>query len=393
METPDFTAASKAKASSPRPTLAVAMGGGGARSAYQVGVLRGLARRFPALDIDFLTGISAGAINTSFLASHTEPFQEKVEALTELWSHLECKDVFRVSGPALLWRAVRVMSRFVIGASQTSTPVHGLVDTSPLRDFLKRALKTDDGKLPGITRNLFKGHLRAVALTATRYNTGQTVTFFDGVDIEKWERPQRRSVRTPLTVEHVMASAALPLFFPAIDVDGDWYGDGGMRMVAPLAPALHLGADRILAISTRYGRSGVEADTPSFTGPPSPAQVMGVLYSAIFLDLLDQDAMTLQRINELLRALPGEQLGSLRPVDVMVIRPSADLGRLADEFEPALPGAFRFLTRRLGTKKARSQDLLSTVMFQPDYIKRLIELGEADADAQADQFAAFLQAD
>lgn len=366
------------------------MGGGGARSAYQVGVLRGLARRFPALDIDFLTGISAGAINTSFLASHTEPFQEKVEALTELWSHLECKDVFRVSGPALLWRAVRVMARFVIGASQTSTPVHGLVDTSPLRDFLKRALNTQDGKLPGITRNLFKGNLRAVALTATRYNTGQTVTFFDGVDIEKWERPQRRSVRTPLTVEHVMASAALPLFFPAIEVGGDWYGDGGMRMIAPLAPALHLGADRILAISTRYGRSGAEADTPSFNGPPSPAQVMGVLYSAIFLDLLDHDAMALERINKLLREVPNQQIGALRPVDVMVIRPSADLGHLADEFEPALPGAFRFLTRRLGTKKARSQDLLSTVMFQPDYIKRLIELGEADAEAQADEFAAFI---
>ena len=370
--------------------LAVAMGGGGARAAYQVGVLRALARQYPELEIPFLTGISAGAINAAHMANGTASFAEKVEQLVELWSGLECKDVFEVSGPALFWRAARVLGRLVIGARQSSTPVQGVVNTAPLRKFLVRAMGSECGGLPGVAQNLASGKLRAVALTATRYNTGQTVTFFSGADIEAWERPHRRSRRTELNVDHIMASAALPLFFPAVEVDGDFYGDGGIRMVAPLGPAVHMGADRILAVSTRYGRSGLEADTPNFQGVPSPAQVLGVLYSAIFLDVLDQDAIQLQRTSDLLRQLPEERRAGLRDVRVLIVRPSRDLGTLADEFEPQLPKAFRFLTRRLGTRRARSQDLISTVMFQPDYVRKLIELGEEDGERRAEELAEFL---
>lgn len=366
------------------------MGGGGARAAYQVGVLRALARQYPELEIPFLTGISAGAINAAHMANGTASFAEKVEQLVELWSGLECKDVFEVSGPALFWRAARVLGRLVIGARQSSTPVQGVVNTAPLRKFLVRAMGSECGGLPGVAQNLASGKLRAVALTATRYNTGQTVTFFSGADIEAWERPHRRSRRTELNVDHIMASAALPLFFPAVEVDGDFYGDGGIRMVAPLGPAVHMGADRILAVSTRYGRSGLEADTPNFQGVPSPAQVLGVLYSAIFLDVLDQDAIQLQRTSDLLRQLPEERRAGLRDVRVLIVRPSRDLGTLADEFEPQLPKAFRFLTRRLGTRRARSQDLISTVMFQPDYVRKLIELGEEDGERRAEELAEFL---
>ena len=368
------------------------MGGGGARSAYQVGVLQGLAKHFPQLGIDYLTGVSAGAINTAFLANSRGDFRTSVDELTRLWEGLECDDVFEASGPALFWRAARVMTRLVIGARQTSTPVQGLVDTTPLARLLCTALETEDGTLKGISANLAAGRLKAVALTATRYNTGQTVTFFEGENIKSWERPHRRSLRTELGVEHIMASAALPLFFPAVDVAGDFYGDGGVRMIAPLAPALHLGADRILAISTRYRRSGAEADSATFQGPPSPAQVMGVLYSSIFLDLLDNDALELERINRLIAGVPAEARDGLRPVGLCVLRPSADLGKLADEFEARLPSAFRFLTRRLGTKQARSQDLISTVMFQADYIGRLMELGAADVEEQLPELKAFLGA-
>jgi len=370
--------------------LAVVMGGGGARAAYQVGVLRSLARLHPDLEVPYLTGISAGAINAGHMANSTAALPEKVEALVALWSSLECKDVFEVSGPALLWHAARVSARFVMGARQTATPVQGLVNTAPLRRFLMKAMGTATGQLPGVARNLSSGKLRAVALTATRYNTGQTVTFFSGADIEAWERPQRRSQRTHLTVDHIMASAALPLFFPAVQIGADWFGDGGIRMVAPLAPALHMGADRILALSTRYGRTKEEANRPSFNGAPSPAQVLGVLHNAIFLDILDQDVIQMQRINALLRQLPEPKFGSLNEVRVMVVRPSRDLGRLADDFEPELPSAFRFLTRRLGTRQARSQDLLSTVMFQPNYVRRLIELGEEDGERRANELGEFL---
>ena len=187
-----------------------------------------------------------------------------------------------------------------------------------------------------------------------------------------------------------MASAALPLFFPAIDVDGAWYGDGGIRLTAPLSPAVHLGARRIMAVSTRYARSRQEADMPMVAGYPPPAQVVGVLLNAVFLDLLDNDALRLDQINELLDHLPPQARDGLRHIDLLILRPSQDLGRLANEYENDLPRTFRFLTRGLGSRETRSNDMLSLLMFQPDYIARLIELGETDARARASAVEAFL---
>ena len=171
-----------------------------------------------------------------------------------------------------------------------------------------------------------------------------------------------------LTVDHVMASSSLPIFFPAVRIGPHWYGDGGIRLTAPLSPAIHLGASRILAISTRYARSRAEADASSIDDYPPPAQIVGVLFNAIFLDLFDADALTLTRVNKLIDCMPPEERGPLRPVELLVLRPSRDLGKLANEYEARLPPAFRFLTRGLGTRETRSNDLLSLVMFQPDYL-------------------------
>jgi NTE family protein len=187
-----------------------------------------------------------------------------------------------------------------------------------------------------------------------------------------------------------MASAALPFFFPAVEIDGAWYGDGGIRLTAPLSPAVHLGARRIIAISTRYPRSREEADRPAVNGYPPPAQVAGVLYNAIFLDQLDADALQLQQVNALAARLPPHERDGLRHIDLLMLRPSMDLGRLANEYEPELPRAFRFLTRGLGTRETRSNDMLSLVMFQNDYVKRLIELGEEDARRRLDDIRAFV---
>jgi NTE family protein len=196
-----------------------------------------------------------------------------------------------------------------------------------------------------------------------------------------------------LTVEHVMASAALPLFFPAVQLTDGWYGDGGIRLTAPLSPVLHLGARRILAISTRYGKSVEEADRPLVQGYPPPAQIIGVLMNAIFLDLMDQDALRLERLNSLLARLKQEDREGLRPVRLLVLRPSVDLGRLAGRYEPRLPRVFRFLTRGLGTRATESPDFLSLILFQPDYLQALIETGESDAEARADEIDAFLADD
>jgi NTE family protein len=187
-----------------------------------------------------------------------------------------------------------------------------------------------------------------------------------------------------------MASTALPLFFPAVRLGDAWFGDGGIRLAAPLSPALHLGASRILAISTRYEPSAIEAASPSIQGYPPPAQVLGILLNAVFLDLIDQDALRLDRLNRLLAELPEERRNGMRIVDLLVIRPSFDLGRLAREFEPRLPRAFRFMTRGLGTRETSSPDILAMLMFQPDYIEHLIEIGRADAAARADEIAEFL---
>jgi NTE family protein len=336
--------------------------------------------------------VSAGGINAAFLAARQAPFRDNVEALADMWSSLSVDDVFRVDLRDLTSRTVRWGGRLLSGGRTPLPPAKSLVDTTPLRELLARVLEAPDGAIDGIAQSLDAGWLRAIAITASSYTTGQSITWVQTHQqrrLPTWERPQRKSEICALRVEHVMASAALPFFFPAIDVDGAWYGDGGIRLTAPLSPAVHLGARRILAVSTRYARSRQEADRPLVVGYPPPAQVAGVLFNAIFLDLLDGDALHLQQINALLARLPADRRDGLRHVDLLVVRPSQDLGRLANEHEAKLPRAFRFLTRGLGTRETRSNDMLSLVMFQADYVQRLIEMGEGDAAARAEEINRF----
>jgi NTE family protein len=372
--------------------VALVFSGGGARAAYQVGFLRLLAREFPGIVPGIVTGVSAGGINAAYLASRPEPFAEKVENLAAVWTGLRIDDVFRVDLRDLTSRTLRWGGRLLSAGKSPLPPAKSLVDTAPLRQLLVRMLEGD--VLEGVARNLEAGTLRALALTASSYTTGQSITWLqtsgDG-GIHTWERPQRKSVPCAFRVDHVMASAALPFFFPAIEVDGAWYGDGGIRLTAPLSPAVHLGARRIIAVSTRYASTRQEADRPSVAGYPPPAQVAGVLYNAIFLDLLDSDALHMQQINNLLARLPEGRHDGLRHIDLLVLRPSEDLGRLANAYEPDLPRAFRFLTRGLGTREMRSNDMLSLVMFQSDYVRLLIEMGEADAQARLPEVRRFLR--
>jgi NTE family protein len=380
--------------SGPRPDLALVLSGGGARAAYQVGFLRFLARELPGIVPGVLTGVSAGGINAAYLAARQEPFADKVESLANLWGSLRIEDVFRVDVRDLASRTVRWGARLMSGGRAPLPPARSLVDTAPLRQLLERVLEAEGGVLIGIVRSLRDGWLRALAMTASSYTTGQSITWVQTREdcvMPTWERPQRKSAICSLRVDHVMASSALPFFFPAVEVDGAWYGDGGVRLTAPLSPAVHLGAGRIVAISTRYARSREEADRPAVLGYPPPAQVAGVLFNAIFLDLLDGDALHMRMINDLVARLPEGQRDGLRHIDLLVLRPSEDLGLLANAFEPELPRAFRFLTRGLGTRETRSNDMLSLVMFQSDYVKRLIEMGEADARTRAGEIERFLR--
>lgn len=372
---------------------ALVLGGGGARGAYQAGVLRAIGRRHPKLDLPILTGVSAGAINTAFLASHGDSLATAADELVDMWLAITPEQVYRVDAASLVGNALRWAWRLVAGGmSAGGSGTRSLVDTAPLSRFLHNALsRSADGTINGIERNLASGRLDAVALSATSYSTGQSVTWVQGRrDLALWQRPQRRTERTRLRIEHVLASSALPLIFPAVHIGNEWYGDGGIRLTAPLSPALHLGASKILTISTRHARTRAQADVSQIAGYPPPAQVLGVLYSAVFLDLIDQDIHRLQVMNQVLAATPSESRGAMREVDILVVRPSQDLGQLARKYEPRLPGALRFLTRGWGTRRTSSPDLLSLAMFQEDYLHALVELGESDAAAQMERIDKFL---
>jgi NTE family protein len=381
----------------PQPTetatgdLGLVLTGGGARGAYQVGVLRWIARNYPGLNFPIITGVSAGAVNAAKLASHHGTLLQSTDELASLWASLTTEQVFDVEAVGLGRNVVRWGAQLVSGGRISGPEVRSLLDTGPLHDYLLETVPNIDGRISGIAYNLERGTLKAVAIVTTSYTTGQSVVWLEGRDIRPWRRPLRRAVKTKLTIDHLMASSSLPLFFPAVCIEGEWYGDGGIRLSAPLSPALHLGATRLLAISTRYEQSEEEATRPVIAGYPPPAQVLGVLLNAVFLDLIDQDSVRLERLNELLDELPAEQRHGLKPIRLLVMRPSRNLGDLASGFEIRLPRAFRFMIRGLGTRRTRGSDLLSMLAFVPEYLAAIIALGEEDAEARRSELAAFLE--
>ena len=378
--------------------LALALTGGGARAAYQAGVLRGIARHVPGFRPDILTGVSAGALNGAFLAAGMDgPFADAVDRLAAIWGGLRAEHVYRLDRPTV----PQALARFVRRPAEVAPPAEGgFLDTTPLLEFVERHLGPVGQPMAAVERSVRGGHLGAFAVTTTSYTSGQSVTWVQGEPagagrVEPWDRPMRRAIRTPLRPEHVLASAALPFFFPAVAVADrtlgpGWYGDGGVRLTAPLSPAVHLGADKVLVVNTRYGQSRAEADAPKVDAYPPPTRVLGVLMNAVFLDALDQDAQTLRRINQLVGATPPEDWGGLRPVELLVLRPSVDLGGLAAGFEPVLPPSMRLVMGGLSSGDGRSPDWLSMLLFAPGYVERLVEIGEADAERQIDRIAAFL---
>ena len=375
------------------PTYALVLSGGGARSAYQAGVLRYMSEAFPGTYFPILTGVSAGALNAAHLGNHTGSFGEAAEHLEDSWSGLELENIVEVeSGFSMLWGLLQQQA----GEEKTLSSAdvrhsHGLLDTTPLWNYLRDRLEAPDGELTGVRQNLDDGRLQALAVITTNYATGQTVTWVEGKNFDLWERPNRVSVHADLTVNHVMASTSIPLVFPAVRIGDAWYGDGSIRLSAPLAPAVHLGADRILCISNQYRRSRSEAAEPAVNGYPPTAQIIGLMMNSIFIDALGKDAATLERINRLVKELPAHKRNDMRPVELLQLRPSVDLGRLAHEYEEEIPNAFQFLTTGLGTGETESPDWLSVLLFEPTYIDRLLDIGYHDARHQHDRIAQFLE--
>jgi NTE family protein len=373
--------------------LAVMLTGGGARAAYQVGLLKGIARHFPRLKIQIITGVSAGAINAVYLAAHQGTLSEKADRLADMWCELNCGHIFDFD-----WRAFlpfrSALSSVFPKKKWTRARQRAIVDTAPLRDLLCRVLGVPPGcPIPGIVENLRSGELTALALMTIDYTTGQTVRWLQGRNYDFYENPNRRNTPTHMTVEHVLASAALPFVFPAVQIGSEWHGDGGIRLAAPLSPAVHLGASRIIAMSTGYQRTADEASTPAVEGYPPAAQILGQLVNAVFLDAIDEDVVRMERMNELLRKLDPRDRDGLKPIDLLVLRPSMDLGKLAGEYEQFLPRKMKLFLRALGVKETESPDFVSLLLFEPTFTKRIIEIGERDVEARLPELRAFLAED
>ncbi|HYK04478.1 MAG TPA: patatin-like phospholipase family protein [Thermoanaerobaculia bacterium] len=374
--------------------LAVMLTGGGARAAYQVGLLKGISQHFPRLRFKIVTGVSAGAINAIYLAAHTGTLAEKARKLDAMWCELNCNSIYQFSWKTFLPFRTALASISPRRNKWTKTRPKALVDTTPLLNLMSRVLDTPPGEpIEGIEENIRNGELTALALMTLDYSTGQTVRWVQGRNFNYFEGPNRRSERTQFTVEHVLASAALPFVFPAVQIGGEWHGDGGIRLAAPLSPAVHLGARRIIAMSTGYQRTKAEEAIPSVSGYPPAAQILSQMVNAVFLDAIDEDVVRMQRMNELIHAIPEPQRGGLKPIDLLVLRPSIDLGKLAGDYERYLPRKMKLLVRALGVKETDSPDFISMLMFEPTFTRRIIDLGEADVHGRLAEIRAFLGED
>jgi NTE family protein len=378
----------------PAPTTGLILSGGGARAAYQVGVLAAIADLLPDAahnPFPVIVGTSAGAINAVGLASGALHFNEAVRRLTGVWQGFHCHDIFRTDWPGLLRQAARFVGRGVLGLGEAG-PV-ALLDSSPLRALLSRELT-----LGGIDLALRRRHLQAVAISAFSYAAGQAVTFYQGSQtVEPWLRHRRVGIPTALSVEHLMASAAIPMVFPAVRIDQAYFGDGALRQLAPISPALHLGASRILVVGVSGNAESVAAGASAPVRleqpptPPSLAQIGGHLLNSTFIDNLEADLELLERLNSMSLLLPADAHSQHlpKPVEVLVINPSQPLDQIAARHQHELPRSLRLFLRGPGATQKGGAGVLSYLLFEPGYCNELIELGYQDAMRRQTELKAF----
>jgi NTE family protein len=369
--------------------------GGGARAAYQVGALRAIAEmcREKPSPFRIFAGVSAGAINAVSIASGADEFQVAAARLADIWRNLSPERVYRTDTRGLVGIGSRWIKDLSAGGLLGSSRINYLLDTSPLRDLLAETLPVSR-----LSLHFRSGALRGVAVSTTSYADSIAVTFFDGArDVEPWQRSTRVGVRQRLRIQHILASAAIPIFFPPVRIRGLYYGDGCVRMHAPLSPAIHLGADRILAIGVQTSRGAEKPARPAAAHRDwlPPSEIAGVLMNAIFLDALEADVERLERVNRTVSLLPPEQRGipsqPLRAIPVMVLRPSQDLGTLAADQYMRFPRMLRYLLKGIGATGETGSDLLSYLAFEPDYVGRLMELGYTDTLRRRGAVTAFLE--
>ena len=361
--------------------------GGGARAAYQVGVVKAVRDILgnPARNpFPILCGTSAGAINVATLAVFADDFSRGVASLLEVWEHMRCEHIYRTDA----WNIMRAGARWLAAMMLLSrhNPI-SLLDNAPLRAMLEQNLDFER-----IQVHIDSGALYAVCVTASGYTSGQSVSFFQGVSgLQGWERNQRIGAAVGIKLDYLLASAALPFIFPAVKVHREYFGDGSMRQIAPVSPALHLGADRVLIVGTGRQAAG-DARARSNTYP-SLAQVAGHALNSIFLDTLMVDIERLERINRTVKLIPPERLAEsnihLRAVKVLFITPSQPLERIASRFIQELPRTVRFVLRPTGALNRAGSNLASYLLFEEPFCRALIDLGYRDTLAREKEVREF----
>ncbi len=366
---------------------ALVLPGGGARGAYQVGVLKAISEISAGNRNPFpiICGTSAGAINAAVLASHAHEFRLGVERLDQFWSTMFCARVYRTDAWTVLKSAIRWALSLSLGGGLVANP-RSLLDNEPLRQFLEETLQID-----GLDEAVELGSLRGLTITASGYSCASAISFYQGQpDIEPWQRARRHGKAAKISVDHLLASAALPLLFPAVRLGNEYFGDGGMRMLAPLSPAIHLGADRILVITTRDENPDPSPEQP--VPYPTLGEIGGYLLDTIFMDTLNSDLNRLNRINRTLDLLPEDsaEMSGLKKIESLVIRPSRDLREVTHEHMHEIPRAVRMLLRSLGGW-GRDWRMASYLLFESSYCMELIRLGYQDGMSARQDISTFLQ--
>ncbi|WP_157315376.1 patatin-like phospholipase family protein [Chitinibacter sp. GC72] len=376
------------------PDTALILSGGGARAAYQVGVLLAIARLLPQHapnPFPIICGTSAGAINAAGLAMGAGEFRRSVFSLARMWQNLQPEQIYRGSMSCLMATGAHWLAALLVGGLGRKNP-RSFLDNAPLREFLAGIVD-----FPKIQANLDCGVLKAVSISALGYSSGQSVAFFQGIaELESWQRASRIGVRTELNLNHLMASSAIPLVFPAERIHREYFGDGSVRQIAPLSPAIHLGARRILVIGVApQSEEGPARQHTS--GYPTLAQVSGQLMNSIFLDSLETDLERITRINRTISHIPAPVRGevglNLRPIEVLTISPSQPLEKLTLPFKREFSLGMRFFLGGLGAFRRQGSVLASYLLFCGPYARKLIALGYHDALEKEQQLRHFLAAE
>jgi NTE family protein len=356
--------------------LGLVMTGGGARAAYQVGVVRAfyeILKKDEKL-FDVITGNSAGAINASYLASNAANWDIATTNLMDLWKNLKPQNIYDLRIRSISELGAKWLGGTVFGGlTPKGSHVNHLLDTDPLRKLLLRELDFKQ-----IKQNIADNLLRGFALSSTNYNSGSNVVFYQGAnDIQNWARSDRFSVRVDLEVEHIMASSAIPFFFPPIKVGESYYGDGCIRQTTPLSPAIHLGAEKIIAIGVRYPHNQQRMQDLAMSPFKNPTigQITGVMMNAVFLDSLEADVERMTKINSLIKEGHKEEF---KAIPILMLRPSKDLGKMTERLNEELPPMLRYLLKGIGVSDKEGLDLLSYLAFDHSYTVPLMELGYED---------------